>query len=186
MKKLAAFLMVLMLCIPACAGASAPFYAASSEFQWHMSYMCEQYIDWQMINAEGEKSLLWGYGETLPELFLIEDRYDTLHEVYVSAFLPTSYHQAAKVMENLVKTADLASETIFLLEDGGFSADIGAMNQNSLYTVLNDVNRARSMDMLMGEPVYLQQHVLDYYYTHEIEYDMFEDAIYYRITITHD
>jgi len=38
----------------------------------------------------------------------------------------------------------------------------------------------------MEEPVFINQHVLSYYYTHELDYDEELDLIYYSLLITHD
>lgn len=185
MKRLV-LVLVLILCLPACAGALTAFDTSSSEFQWHFSDMCEQYIDWQVISAQDEYSLLYGQSETLPALFLTENRYGNLYEVAAAEYLPPVYGaEADQLLQQLLDTASTASRTLALLERE-METDIAALNQNTLYTVLWDVRAQQSMDFLISEPILFSQHVANYYYSHELFYDEEEDLIFYSLTITSD
>lgn len=186
MKRITVLILVLLLCIPACAGALTAFDTSSSEFQWHFSDMLEQYIDWQVISAEDEYSLLYGETETLPALFLTEDRSNKLYEVAAAEYLPTVYNaQTDAILLNLLETMDTATDTISRLQ-GNWEVDIKALNQNTLYTILWDARARKSMDFLLEEPISYSQHVADFSYTHELFYDEEENMIYYSLIIHHD
>lgn len=187
MKRIVVLILVLLFCIPACACALSPFETSSGAFQWHMSDIIEQYIDWRVISSKDEFTLLCGESETLPVIFITEDIDDNLYEIVVAGMFPPVYSAETDAMlENFLNTASTATHTLALLERLEISQDIRVLNRNVMYQVLNEARKSQSMDFLLEEPVFINQHVLSYSYTHELDYDEELDLIYYSLLITHD